>query len=286
MTITVLRYNVKQTAKFFIPEKEFFMKKVVFVPIFAFLAACAIIPDFFSDRPPERNPLKASEVYTLKPYEYQRTLYLGEKTIEQKNYEFNRREYVRAGESVLRVKTFRQNSYKNFYNEFMLDHAITLKFGVENFTIPAGPRHILGSVDIDGDVYYVLDSTDKYHMLMTPDFYLSNLALYEKSPGVFLKLYEKIVFKPARKTYLPQRTEEVSEHPIPVDDYEVSYDGIKDRKLVFFYKKSVIGSNGESGSFETLTYPADSSTIDLLGILIKVIRADKDHIEYIMMKRI
>ena len=161
------------------------MKKVVFVPIFAFLAACAIIPDFFSDRPPERNPLKASEVYTLKPYEYQRTLYLGEKTIEQKNYEFNRREYVRAGESVLRVKTFRQNSYKNFYNEFMLDHAITLKFGVENFTIPAGPRHILGSVDIDGDVYYVLDSTDKYHMLMTPDFYLSNLALYEKSPGVF-----------------------------------------------------------------------------------------------------
>ena len=285
MTITVLRYIVKKTAIFFIPGKEFFMKKAVFVPIFAILTACALIPDYFSERPPERNPLKASQTYTLTPYQYEPTIYLGEKIVEQKNYELNRREYVRTGESVIRVKSFRQRAYKHFFNEFMLKHDVTLTFGIENFKIPAGIRHIQGVIDLDGETYYVLDSTDRYHMLMTPDFYLSNLAVYEKSAGVFTKLYEKIVFTPSGKTYLPQKTDETSDST-PLDDYEIVYDGVKDNKLTFFYKRSIIGSNGNAGSFETLTYPADSATINLMGILVQIIRADGDHIEYIMLKKI
>ena len=68
------------------------------------------------------------------------------------------------------------------------------------------------------------------------------------------------------------------------DDFEVIYDGIKNNQIVLFYKDSVPGTNGGTGSFDTLSFPADATMISVAGRLIRIIRADREQITYIVVK--
>ena len=71
---------------------------------------------------------------------------------------------------------------------------------------------------------------------------------------------------------------------IPFLDFEVVYDGIKNNRIILFYKDAVPGTDGASGSFDTLGYPADSTMISVAGRLLRIIRADNEQITYIVVK--
>ena len=257
------------------------MKKICLTILFLSLSGCAFIPDFYSNISRERNTFKSMKTYTISPYI--ETVHLGERKVYYKNYELNQRYYASTGEPVIRVQTYTLDETER--NQVSLNEDVTVKVGIEEFTIPKKTYSIKGVVNIDGKEYYVLDGHKKYFALLDKNFRLQNRMLYENGGWFetkYILLNERLFFLPAAPVF--KQKVDVSSTKRLVDDYEIVYDGIKEDQLAFFYKKSVLGTDGYAGSYDTLFYPKESTMINLAGVMMQIIRADKDRIEYRFLK--
>lgn len=256
------------------------MKKFIFIAFLGVLNACAFIPDYSSDIPLDRNYVKLNKTYTTSIYP--QDFYLGERMILKKNYTLKKREYIRPGDRIIRVESYRQKEFE--HNSFVLPYDVEMRFVVGKFKFPAGTYRVIGTTIIDGEKLLVLESKYKYFLLMRENYTLCDFSLYEKEKGsgIYIRPNEQITFYPKNPRLTKKSS--VRRDEVPVDEYEVVYDGVKDNKMIFFYKKPVFGTDGSTGIFETITFHADEPVIKILGVTIQVIRADADHLEYVVLK--
>ena len=245
------------------------------------MSGCAFIPDFYSDVSRERNNFKSNITYALS--DYPEFVGLGEKVVYKKNYELNRRYYAAVSDPLIRVQVFAADETAR--NQVELNEDVKVKVGIEEFSMPKKTYSIQGTVNIDGKTYFVLNGYKKYHPMLDENMRMQNRMLYDDGGWFskrFLMLNERLSFNHAAPVF--KRKVDISTKKRMIDDYEIVYDGIKDNQLAFFYKKSVLGSNGYAGSYDTLFYPKDSTMINLNGLMMQIIHADADRIEYIFLK--
>ena len=256
------------------------MKKFCLAICCALSASCAFIPDF-SDAPRSRNAFKAAQTYGLEPFQEETDL--GVKYVHEKNYELNRRYFAAAGEPVVRVLTYTVGEKAR--NQVSLEKSVVVKAETADFTLPAKTYTVRGTVKIDGKKYLVLDGYKKYYVMLDDALRLQNKILYEEE-GMFSKrfllLNKKAELSP-KDAFFKRKIDVSSEREL-IDDYEIVYDGVKNGQLAFFYKRPVLESNGDAGYYNTLYYPKDATMINLGNLMMQIIRADGERIEYRYLK--
>ena len=149
--------------------------------------------------------------------------------------------------------------------------------------LPAKKYQIFGIFEQGDQTFFVLPKYNHYYFLVDMNGQIQRQFLYE------IKGSHKVTLFPDRAMILPEsaymkRAMTYDQEKIPFLDFEVVYDGIKNNRIILFYKDAVPGTDGASGSFDTLGYPADSTMISVAGRLLRIIRADNEQITYIVVK--
>lgn len=265
----------------FIVEKEFFMRQAFYFLILPFLASCAFVPDEWLGTSVAVEKMSSSaRSYTILPPPPS-SVFTGSQTIYQNNYVLNETMSAKVGETVLRVKAFKRDNFVS--DELRLEKPVTIKIGHQQMVLPAKKYEIFGIFEQGDKTYFVLPKYKHFYFLVDMDGVLQRQFLYE------IKGSDKATMFPEKAQFFPESARMKRElffeqAKIPFLDFEVVYDGIKNNQIVLFYKDAVPGTDGGSGSFDTLGYPADSTMISVAGRLLRVLRADKEQISYIVVK--
>ena len=206
------------------------------------------------------------------------TVFVGSETVCQKNYKINERLVIKNGESVLRVKAYRKHNY--IHKKMRLEQELILKSKIEDFKIKPKEYPIYGILNMRGETFFVFVIDAKMRFVTNLDGVVQPILLYHslKSPENRVNIISDPVSVSPKGAYLT-RIMSFREEKIPSTDYEIIYEGIKDGKITLFYKYAVPGTNGGKGSFDTYTYPLNTTMLSLKGVLFRVLRADNEQIE-------
>lgn len=256
------------------------MRRALYVLFLPLLMSCSLMPDeWYEDSQGFRNNVKSARSYSILPPPQEE--HLSKETIYQNNYVLNETYVAKIGEPVLRVQAFKKDTF--FIPEMMLETPVTAAISTLNVTLPAKKYPIFGIFEKDMETFYVLPKVGPFYFLVNMRGELQRQFLYEmKNSDKVTQFNDSAKFTPSSpklKMMTRSRQEEV-----PFLDFEVVYDGIKNNQIVLFYKNSVPGTNGNSGSFETLAYPKDSTMISVEGRLLRILRADNEQISFIVIR--
>ena len=142
---------------------------------------------------------------------------------------------------------------------------------------------VIGTVVIDGVEYRLFPSlSDKFVFMVKPDGQLYN-EIGQIRNGRLAILDATFVPTPDELRMFPVKTSK-TEQTKPVNGFDIKYDGIRDGKMWFMvldYSQS--GENG--GSFQNVGFPKrDGAVINVAGNKIKVLSADEQKIEYMVLE--
>ena len=246
------------------------------------LSACVLLPDsWFNDASNEKLFDSApARSYTIMPPPPE-TIFNGTETVYQRNYILNKRMIARVGDPVLRIQAFTKQNY--IKGKMILEEPVDFQTAFEHIKMPAREYRIFGMFELDGESYFVLPPQGNIYLLADMSGVIQPRFLYRIRNSEKVTLFrDKAKITP--KSVRLKRITESFENKTPFVDYEVLYDGIKNNQMTFFFKRAVPGTNGEQGSFESLAYPKDSTMISLQGAMLRIIRADKEKLEFIVLK--
>lgn len=257
------------------------MRRTFYFFVLPVLVSCAVIPEEWIGLSQEfENMQSSSRSYTILPPP-ESTVFIGSQTVYQNNYVLNETASAKVGETVLRVQAFKKDNFVS--DELILDRPVKIKIGTDEMTLPAKKYQIFGLFEQGDKTYFVLPKFNHYYFLVDMNGAVQRQFLYE------IKNSDKATLFPEKALLFPEsarmkRVLSSKQSKVPFLDFEVVYDGIKNNQIVLFYKDAVPGTNGGSGSFDTLGYPADSTMISVAGRLLRIIRADSEQITYIVVK--
>lgn len=257
------------------------MRRVFYFSLILVLNGCIFMPDLVEGRIIDQKRLyEAGVPLSIQPPPPD-DIFTGTETVYQRNYVLNERMIARVGEPVMRVKAFRKQNFVK--SEMILENEVTVTSVFENFTLKPKAYPIFGMIELERVPYFVLEPIKNVHLMVDMSGVLQTSLLYDiRDSDKVQLLTDKVKFEPKNPYLVRQKISRESK--LPFTDYEVVYDGIKDNQISLFHKYAVPGTKGEKGSFDTYTYPADSTMISVEGALIRIIRADPEQIEYIVMK--
>lgn len=257
------------------------MRRAFYVLILPFLASCSLIPEeWYEDSQEIREISMPAYSYTIFPPPPE-TIFSGSETVYQNNYVLNETRVAKVGETVLRVRAFTKDNY--ITREMVLEKPVKVTVDTDEMTLPAKKYPIYGTFERGSETYFVLPKYNHYYFLTSMTGELQPFYLYE------IKNSDKVTIFPDKAKFSPygarlKREATYFQPELPFLDFEIIYDGIKNNQLTFFYKNSVPSSNGNAGSFDTMAYPADSTMISMEGRLLRVLRADRDQIVFVVIK--
>ena len=164
-----------------------------------------------------------------------------------------------------------------------MEKPATVTVSTEKMTLPAKKYPIFGTFERGDEMFYVYPKYKHFYFLTDMHGKFQSFFLYEIKNSDKVSLFpEKAVFSPSEVRM--KRVSTFTQPKLPFLDFEVIYDGIKNNQIVLFYKNAVPGTNGGAGSFDTLAFPADSTMISVEGRLLRILRADRDQMVYIVVR--
>lgn len=253
------------------------LKFVVFTSIFSsILTGCIFIPEGTEDS----HLSTKTDSFSLNPPP-PATQATAPTPILDKNYTLNAHLYAGFGETVLRVVGYYQRNF--IHGSLETKEKITFTSNFDSFSIPVGQHPILGTITIKNETFYVIGPFNKKYALLDKSFYVQKKILFKGANDTryfALNDYNKLSPRGASLKRVYSSTMDT----VPFIDFEVKYDGIKNNQMNFFVKDAVPGSDGRAGSFDTVSYPADSTLIMMRGTKIRVIKADSQRFDYIVIE--
>lgn len=243
------------------------------------VASCAFVPDVWTSKSFDAMQSPARSYSILPPPE--QSVFTGSKTVYQNNYVLNQLTSAKVGETVLRVQAYKKDDFIS--GDLRLDAPVTIKIHTDEIKLAAKRYPIYGMFELDGQPYFVLPKQGHYYFLVDTHGVIQTRFLYDMKGSDKVTLFnDRAMLFP--ETARMKRVTYFEQSKIPFLDFEVVYDGIKNNQIVLFYKNAVPGTDGGSGSFDTLVYPADSTMISVKGRLLRIIRADREQITYIVVR--
>ena len=257
------------------------MKQALYVLILSLLASCALVPDeWYDDSPNAREISGPVRSYSILPPPPE-TVFDGSETVYRTNYTLNETLVAKVGEPVLRIQAFKKDNFVT--HQLILEKPVKVTIEKEEMLLPAKRYPVFGTFEWGAETFYVLPKYKQYYFLVNMKGELQPMYLYEiKNSDKVTIFNDKAKFSPSSarmKMYSFSNQDK-----IPFTDFEVVYDGVKNNQIVLFYKNAVPGTDGNTGSFDTRGYPADSTMISVEGRLLRVLRADRDQMTYVVIK--
>lgn len=186
-----------------------------------------------------------------------------------------------TGYTVIDTKTYRKDYYRS---EILTPN---MNGALNSGSVPVGFKKgeklkAIGQVSIDGTDYVLVEANMKgYVVLVKQDggFY-DNIGQIRNGR---LALIDTEFVPYPDNLKLIQVTSSKSTQTEPVKGFDVKYEGIKlDRMQFTILDYST--AQGDRGKFENISFPNKPGIISINGIGIKVLQADKQRIDYIILK--
>lgn len=246
----------------------------------ATVSACVFVPtSLYNNSTPNRDLDESNRSYAVLPAPPSEVPG-GKEDVFRYNFVLNEQRSVRPGEAVLRVQAFKK--YETLLSQMRLDEKAEIQTETRKIVLSPGVYPIYGIIETEGEPYYLLAPRGSLFPVIDMSGVLQNRMMDRLgSTSAVSFLPERVKLTP--KNVRLKRVVQKRENSLPFTDYEIVYDGIKNNMMAFFAKYSVPGTNGEQGHFETLTYPKDATTISLRGGLIRIIRADREKLDYVVL---
>lgn len=186
-----------------------------------------------------------------------------------------------VGHSVVSDKIYQVTNYES--NSVRANVAGYLHSVSAPAAIPAGkPIQVIGVVEIDDVEYRIIPSEmDNFVFLIRPDGSFYNEMGRIKGNRLFV-LDAEFVPAPENLRMLPVKVTR-SEQTKPVKGYDIKYLGINLDRMMFTYFDYSKYKNVDAGEFEDISFPLKRGPIDINGVKIKVLNADRHKIEYILL---
>ena len=227
-------------------------------------------------------PFRSSVVNSLRGHaihDFDSKAYQGTSTVRENEVVMNKALNARKGEAVIKDKLYEKSTYLR--TVFKPNKSGSLQNLV--YPLPLDARKIYESdkwVKIDGVVYHLLATEiDDYYYLFDEDGNFYNHGGIDKN-GVLQLMSDEILLYPSdiKMNVISQQIDEVSNVR---NGYEVKYGGAELDRIWFDY---FVYDGNADGHFERINFPNKPGLITINGKGLRVIRADKDNITYMILK--
>ncbi len=254
------------------------MKNLVLGMCCLMLSSC-LSADSYSILPQRNNIFSYWDSYGIDYYDADLKLVKTE-YITESSFETNKILTAYVGYSVADVKTYQKNFYKSEYVRPAMD-GIMNSASVPMAFSKKEKYQVLGESTIDRERFLLIPAKEEnVVLLINGDGVPYDKVGYVKNDRLILMLPDYVPY-PENLYFEPIVTSK-TEQTKPVKGYDIKYGGIKlDRMLFTYYDYS--NSNGTDGRFENISFPKNQKMIDIYGVGIKVLHADNQKLDYILM---
>lgn len=257
------------------------MKKIVMVLAAGIVAGCSFQ---YSDLNlwPERNVwVESFSTYPVNFTGAEPELVSSE-YVDEKSVKNNEPQSVYTGGTVLSSKVYQVNKYRENLLRSNMD-GIMNSASVPDLILANKTYRVIGTAVVDGVEYRLFPSlSDKFVFMVKPDGQLYN-EIGQIRNGRLAVLDATFVPTPDELRMFPVKNSK-TEQTKPISGIDIKYDGIRDGKMWFMVLDySQTGENG--GSFQNVAFPKrDGAVINIAGNQIKILSADEQKIEYMVLK--
>lgn len=257
------------------------MKKIYLLILVSILSGCinAGNNDFFSSR---KNFFSYINGYGIYFYNQADEPFLVKSEFtEERNYKLNQSMTAYKGYSVLNNKIYRKDFYQREYVTPNMDGKMYTASIPHKFK--KGEKiKLIGQVMIEHVDYRLVPSGLKDFVFLLKE----DGELYSKMgqiKGDSLILLDATFYPYPKTLRLVDITSSKSVQSEPTQGFDVKYDGLRlDR--IWFTVMDYSRGQGEQGTFENISFPNKPGLIEINGIGFRVLNADADKIDYMVLK--
>lgn len=243
------------------------------------LSACVYAGDngFWENR---KNVFTALNGYKINFYNQTDPQVLKSEFSTDKNYKLNEGMTAYKGYTVVNNKVFRKDFYSLNYVRPNKEGALHSASVPQRFS-PAERYTLRGSVEIDGRRYRLVDSDLKDFVFLIDDQGRFSKKMGQIKDNNLILLETEFLAYPEDLKMVDLNVSK-SVQTKPVEGFDLKYDGVRLDRIWFLYL-DYNGSEGENGRFESISFPNKPGLIKINGVAFRIISADEDKIEYMVM---
>lgn len=230
--------------------------------------------------PPRKNFFAAINGYMIDWYSNEPKLVKTE-FVEENNFKLNESMSAFRGYTVLNSKLYRKDTYAERFirpnhNGIMHSVSVPVKFSMDK------NYEVLGFVTIDGADYRLIDSGLKgFAVLIDKQGNLYNRMGQIK--GDFLVLMDTEYYITPKDLKMVEVVNSNTTQTKPSKGFDLKFDGVRANRIWFTYL-DYSNDEGNRGSFENMSFPLNAGVIEINGLGFRVLRADNDRLDYIILK--
>lgn len=255
------------------------MRKLCMLLTLSMLAGCVYAGDI-SIWDSRKNFFDILNGYKISFYDNEPKL-LKSEFIDEKNFKLNESMTAYKGYSVLNNKVYRKDFYSQIYVRPNVDGALN-SASIPHKFITTEKYKLIGDVYI-GDTYYRLIPSELENFV----FLIDEKGYFYKKMGEIkgdnLVLLNSLFYPYPENLHMVNVRTSKSEQTKPVQGFDLKYDGVRLDRIWFTYLQ-FNDENGQRGTFENMSFPINSGLIDINGIGFRVISADNNKLEYMVLK--
>ncbi len=255
------------------------MKKICLLFALSVLPGCINAGNY--DIIPARNDIfTIANGYGISFYDGGERLVSSE-TIEENSYKLNESATAYKGYSVLSNKIYQKDYYEEDYVKPNKNGALNSSSLPHKFSANQKYKFV-GEVKINGSRYRLIPSELDGFVFLIDD----EGAFYRQMgqiKGGTLILLDSEFFPYPEDLKMVNISTSRSEQTKPIKGFDVKYDGVRMERIWFTYL-DYSDSDGEKGTFENISFPNKPGLIDINGVGFRVLQADEDKIQYMVLK--
>lgn len=205
------------------------------------------------------------------------TEYVSEKSVKSNEILTAYVGYSVVSDKIYQIKNYETNLVKANVDGYMNSASVPGR-------IPVGkPIEVIGAAEIDGVEYRLIPSElDSFVYMVKPDgsFYDEMGQIRDGRLAVldatFVPSPDNLRMEPVKVTR--------SEQTKPVKGYDIKYQGVNLDRMMFTYYDYSQYQDADMGEFEDINFPLARMTVNINGVKIKVLNADRHKLEYILLE--
>ena len=255
------------------------MKKFGLLGLVILLTACSTYGESLLDV--RRTFVERFSTYSIDFYDNNEQL-VNEEYVSEKSVKSNEILTAYVGYSVVSDKIYQVSHYESNLLKANVDGFMN-SASVPGKIVAGKPVKVIGAVRVDGVIYRLIPSElENFVYMIKPDgsFYdemgqirNGRLAILD---ATFVPSPDNLRMETVKFTR--------SEQTKPVKGFDIKYQGVNlDRMMFTFYDYSRY-KDDDIGEFEDISFPLARSVININGVKIKVLNADKHKLEYVLLE--
>lgn len=251
-----------------------------FMPLFILLLTGCVYAGEIDVLPSRKGFFERLNSYSVERFNDQQE-FVKTEHLNDKNYKLNQSMTAFRGYTVVNNKTYRRDWYQQNFVKPNRSGSLS-SGGISQAYQKDEKQRVLGTVTIDGIEWRIIPGEDdEFVYMIDKDGKFNNRA--GKLDG------SRLILLDTEYEVLPDDLQMIdvaatsSMQTKPVLGFDVKYEGVKLDRIWFTYF-DYASANGGKGTFEEISFPNKPGLIEINGIGIRVLKADNERLDYMVIR--